>query len=81
MDIHQMRYVIGRAYPGDAWKKKVANMPADQIVAIYYKFAAEGRFAKSYNPVPKQLTIEECEASPWTINGEVSAKFEQLSFL
>lgn len=37
MDISDMRYDIARAYPGPGWKKKVAAMPDDQVIAVYYR--------------------------------------------
>jgi len=32
-----MRSVISQAYPGPGWKKKVAAMSDEQLVAVYYR--------------------------------------------
>lgn len=37
MNIVDMRYVLSQAYPGPGWKKKVANMSDEQVVAVYYR--------------------------------------------
>ena len=44
MTISQMRVAITEVYPGPTWERKVANMPDDQVVAIYYEFLRQGRF-------------------------------------
>lgn len=35
MNVAMMRTEIIKAYPGESWKKKVKNMPENQVVAIY----------------------------------------------
>ena len=37
MNLTDMRYVLSKAYPGLGWKKKVAAMPDDQVIAVYYR--------------------------------------------
>ena len=36
MSPEQMREEIAKAYNGQKWKDKVAQMPYNQIIAIYY---------------------------------------------
>ena len=48
MSIDEMRDRIAKVYPGEKWKRKVANMYDDQVIAVYYKFAREGRFNPDY---------------------------------
>ena len=50
MSIDQMRLAIAECYSGWKWKNRVANMAVNQVVAIFKKFEAEGRFNK-----PKKL--------------------------
>ena len=35
MTVNQMRAEVAKLYPGEAWKKKVENMPDYQILALY----------------------------------------------
>lgn len=35
MNIAMMRSEIIKSYPGESWKKKVKNMPENQVIAIY----------------------------------------------
>ena len=46
MNLTDMRYVLSKAYPGLGWKKKVAAMPDDQVIAVYYRIVT-GRPAMS----------------------------------
>lgn len=62
MGIDQMRNEIEKVYPYDSWKRKVAFMGENQVVAVYYKFLGEGRFdAKPLPKKPKvhQMSLEE----------------------
>ena len=43
MTIEMMRKYVIDVYPGKAWAKRVKNMPADQVQAIYYRFVKEGK--------------------------------------
>jgi len=43
MTIEQMRSCVAGAYFGDQWKKKVAKMPDDQIVALYHSLVKQGK--------------------------------------
>ena len=42
MSVEQMRDAIADVYTGWAWKDKVARMPDDQVMAIYFKFQSSG---------------------------------------
>ena len=42
MTVQQMRNAILRVYDTESWKKKVANMYDDQIIAIYHDFRNRG---------------------------------------
>ena len=37
MSITQMRDIVTSSYKGDGWKRKVANMSDQQVIAIYYR--------------------------------------------
>ena len=43
LQISQMREKILEAYSGEGWKKRVRNMPNDQVIALYYKFLKKGK--------------------------------------
>lgn len=53
MSTEQMRAAIAEVYSGPRWKRKVANMFDDQVVAVYYKFQREGRFNPNFKPPEK----------------------------
>ena len=44
MTIDQMRNEIEKPYPNDSWRRKVALMDDNQVIAVYHKFLAEGKF-------------------------------------
>ena len=46
MTIFEQRQAIARVYASPSWKKKVENMPDDQVVAVYLKFEGQGKLAK-----------------------------------
>lgn len=46
MNIAMMRSEIIKAYPGESWKKKVKNMPENQVVAIYNSFKKADHLGK-----------------------------------
>lgn len=43
MDIEAMRREIAKAYPGDKWAKRVRNMSAEQVTAVYLSFQEKKR--------------------------------------
>lgn len=63
MGVEQMRDAIADVYSGWKWKDRVARMPEDQVMAVYFKFQSRGMFevkAKKEANKPqevKQLTI------------------------
>ena len=48
--IEEMRHDISKVYLNSSWKKKVANMPDKQVMAIYYNFLANGKFGHVPKP-------------------------------
>ena len=69
MTIYQMRAAIASVYSGEKWKRKVQNMPEDQIIAVYYSFLENGRF----NSKPKS-----CESVKRSCTDEPFKPVEQL---
>ena len=51
MTVREMRYYISKVYPGKGWKDKVAKMPEDQVMAVYFSFLENGRFNKKKEEV------------------------------
>ncbi len=43
MKTEQMRHEISKVYKGAGWQKKVKKMNENQVIAIYYKFLANGK--------------------------------------
>ena len=46
MDILQMRSKIAKVYDNFTWRNKVARMPREQVLAIYFSFQEQGKFDK-----------------------------------
>lgn len=63
MTVPQMRYVIHDAYPSSKWKRKVLNMPDDQVIAVYHKLLNSGKLdPKPTKPTTsKQIDIPKFE--------------------
>ena len=64
MDVEQMRDFIADLYPYDKWKDKVARMPEDQVMAIYFrnkdkKPVEKKRPTKPKKVEPVQITIDD----------------------
>ena len=63
MNVETMRSEIAKVYTGDGWKKKVKNMPENQVVAVYLNFKKTGMFdiqRKLENEnIGKQLTFDD----------------------
>ena len=62
LGIDAMRNEIEKVYPGDRWKRKVAFMDDNQVIAVYYKFLNDGKFAAKpvcKNPKAHQMTFDE----------------------
>lgn len=43
MTIEQMRAEVSAWYPSDSWRDKVAKMPDNQVIAMYFKRAESNR--------------------------------------
>ena len=63
MNVETMRREIAKAYTGDAWKRKVKNMPENQVVAVYLNFKKTGMFdiqrKLENNNFGRQLTFDD----------------------
>ena len=63
MNVETMRSEIAKVYTGNGWKKKVKNMPENQVVAVYLNFKKTGMFdiqRKLENEnIGKQLTFDD----------------------
>lgn len=46
ISVDDMRPMISKVYPGDAWKQKVRHMSDKQVCAIYFSFLEQGKFEK-----------------------------------
>jgi hypothetical protein len=46
MNVEQMREAIMYVYSSESWKRKVSNMPDDQVIAIYFDFNRKGYLEK-----------------------------------
>lgn len=46
MTIQQMKDAIVTVYDTASWKKKVASMYDDQVIAIYHDFSSRGKLGK-----------------------------------
>lgn len=46
MSIEDMRGWVASAYKTKSWKAKVSKMPDNQILALYFRFAQQGKFNK-----------------------------------
>ena len=57
MTVREMRHAISKVYPGKSWKEKVADMPEDQVVAVYFNFEARNMFNKKIEPPRKKKPI------------------------
>lgn len=54
MTVREMRHYISKVYPGERWKKKVAKMPDDQVMAVYFNFEERKMFDKKIEK-PKKV--------------------------
>ena len=46
MRIASMRKAIANVYNSPRWSNRVARMPDNQVIAIYYRFLEQGRFER-----------------------------------
>lgn len=68
MNVEQMRDVLVDVYSHEAWKNKVARMPENQVIALYFKFNREGVI--DGDRVVKQLVVGKRSVSPCTDDGK-----------
>lgn len=54
MSVEEMRVAIAKVYSGEAWKRKVRNMPDYQVMAIYFSFLETGKFDKPKKPAAER---------------------------
>ena len=54
MTTNEKRAAIARVYSSESWQQKVKKMPDAQVVAIYQKFLADGKFDR-VNNIPREL--------------------------
>ncbi len=62
MKTEQMRHEISKVYKGAGWQKKVEKMNENQVIAIYYKFLANGKLKappKAYGFSPAVIIADE----------------------
>ena len=62
MKTEQMRHEIAKVYKGAGWQKKVKKMNENQVIAIYYKFLANGKLnapPKAYGFSPAVIIVDE----------------------
>ena len=50
MTTNEKRAAITRVYSSESWQRKVKNMSDAQVVAIYRKFLADGKFDRPIIP-------------------------------
>ena len=54
MGVENYRSAIASAYPGERWKRRVLEMPDNQVIAIYNHFVRDGVFNRIR--VPKKAS-------------------------
>ena len=62
MKTEQMRHEISKVYKGAGWQKKVKKMNENQVIAIYYKFLANGKLKappKAYGFSPTVISFDD----------------------
>lgn len=65
MTVEAMRAKLEGVYVAPRWIERVRQMPANQVIAIYHKFLAQGKFdvtlrkgkTKKSEPKYRQMTI------------------------
>ena len=78
VNIDYARSFVKQMYPSDKWRRRVRNMPDDQILAIYYKHESD-RHAKKVtckSDVPVVPTTEQVKQM-----GFIQDEAEQLSLI
>lgn len=76
--IEEMRHDISKVYLNTSWKKKVANMPDKQVMAVYYNFLERGMFG--HVPKPKNSIHKPIEPVVEQKKYFTSDQAQQLAF-
>ena len=78
VDIDYARSFVKQMYPSDKWRRRVRNMPDDQVLAIYYKHESD-RHAKKITCKPDIPVVPTAEQ----VNqmGFIPDEAEQLSLI
>ena len=64
MRVEEMRRAIEREYPGDRWKRRVAAMRWNQVIAVYRSIEERKSRRSDSTPLPKsRYTCEACNRS------------------
>ena len=57
MNVSDMRNWLLKMYPGPKWLEKVARMPDNQVMAVYFSMKKKGQQPIKESKKEKQLTI------------------------
>lgn len=85
MTTNEKRAAIARVYSTESWQQKVAKMSDAQVVAIYQKFLADGKFdcepLRRISSIATNIGKAITKESPMTVVGNEGYKedFEQLA--
>ena len=75
MPIEMMRAEISKVYPNQAWKRKVACMYDNQVIAVYYDFLKRGMFKQK----PKNTQSISKQSEPQGIRATEDFQWVQMS--
>jgi hypothetical protein len=59
MNIERMRSEISSMYPGERWKNRCANMPDNQVIAIFCRFRNNDQKPVTKTVRPYQYTMKD----------------------
>ena len=63
LSVQQMRNAIWSVYGGAGWKRRVEHMSDGQVVAVYHRMAAKGKFDGSGSRMPLRGSKKGLEGS------------------
>lgn len=79
MTVEYMRDAISQVYPYPKWTERVKWMADNQVIAIYHKFLAEGKFEKKSKKTSKQVPEEHyIQLSIWDMLGGINNGYENV---
>ena len=78
LTVDEMRCAIKKVYYSPAWFRKVAAMYDNQVIAIYYRFLADGKFDKK--PVEKSNPPSDEQIKTWCDPTYTEVEVKQPSF-